>query len=214
MTKSNRAAPADGPTRQRILGAAFQAFAEDGYDRTSTLDIASRAKVSKRDIYANFGSKHEVLVACIRSRAERMRLLPDLPAPRNLEMLASTLTGFGTNLVREISQPPVIAAFRLGIAEATRAPEIAATLDSVGRDGARRALAALLACAQSAGLLGPGDAMAMAMQYFGLLWEGLLISLLLGVAAAPGAAAAALRARRATAAFLRLHADPAPAGQA
>ena len=55
---------------ERILGAAFQAFTEGGYAGTSTLDIATRAKVSKRDLDANFASKHAVLVACIQSHAE------------------------------------------------------------------------------------------------------------------------------------------------
>src|SRR5437868_6483690 len=66
------------PLHKRILRAAFEAFTEEGYAGTSTLDIATRARVSKRDLYANFGSKHEVLVACIKSRADRMRLLPGL----------------------------------------------------------------------------------------------------------------------------------------
>ena len=194
---------------ERILGAAFKAFCEEGYAGTSTLDIATRAKVSKRDLYANFGSKHAVLVACIKDRAERMRLLPDLPAPRNRQMLASTLTAFATNLVRETSHPTVIAAFRLAIAEAARSPEIAQTLDSAGRDGARRTLAELLASAQSRGLLGPGEPTEMAMQYFGLLWEGLLVGLLLGVAPVPAPAEAELRASKATSAFLQLHPEPA-----
>ena len=67
--------------RERIRSAAFQAFAEDGYAGTSMLDIATRAKVSKRDLYANFASKHAMLVACIKSRAERIRLAADLPTP-------------------------------------------------------------------------------------------------------------------------------------
>ena len=124
------AAP-DNQMRERILGAAFKAFTEDGYAATSTLDIATRAKVSKRDLYASFGSKHAMLVACIKSRADRMRLAPDLPAPRTRQILSSTLTTFATNLVRETSHPTVIAVFRLAIAEATRSPEIAKTLDSV-----------------------------------------------------------------------------------
>src|ERR1700745_3521349 len=83
---------AEIPVNERILGAAFSAFTEDGYAATSTLDLATRAKVSKRDLYANFGSKQAVLVACLRSRADRMRLPPDLPTPRNRQMLALTLT--------------------------------------------------------------------------------------------------------------------------
>ena len=194
----------------RILGAAFEAFAEEGYAGTSTLDIATRAKISKRDLYANFGSKHEVLVACIKSRADRMRLSPDLPTPGSRQMLASTLTAFATNLVLEVSHPSVTATFRLAIAEATRSPEIAQALDSAGRDATRRALAELLANAQSAGLIGPGDPTEMAMQYLGLLWEGLMVGLLLGVEPPPEPAEAERRAAKATAAFMRLYPDPAP----
>jgi len=194
---------------ERILRAAFQAFTEDGYADTSTREIARRAKISKRDLYANFGSKHAVLVACIKIRAERMRLLPDLPIPQNRRMLAATLTGFATNLVREVTDPAVIAAFRLAIAEATRSPEIAQTLDVTGRGATRAALAELLKNAQSAGLIGPGEPNEMAWQYLGLLWEGLIVSLLLGVDATPEPAEAERRATKATAAFLQLHPEPA-----
>jgi AcrR family transcriptional regulator len=205
------AAGPENPVSERILGAAFQAFTEEGYAGTSTLDIATRAKVSKRDLYANFASKHAVLAACIKSRADRMRLPPNLPPPRSREMLASTLTGFATNLVREISDPSVIATFRLAIAEATRSPEIAEALDAAGRDATRRALAELLASAQSSGLVGPGEPAEMAMQYLGLLWEGLMVGLLLGVAAPPEPVEAERRAAKATAAFMQLHPDPAAA---
>jgi AcrR family transcriptional regulator len=200
---------ADNPPHQRILGAAFKAFTEAGYAATSTLDIATGARVSKRDLYANFGSKQAILVACIKSRVDRMRLAQDLPSPRSREMLAATLTAFATNLVRETSHPSVIAMFRLAVGEATRSPEIAQALDTAGRDATRAALAQLLASAQSAGLIGPGEPAAMAMQYFGLVWEGLMVGLLLGVAATPSPSEAEQRATRATAAFMRLHPDPA-----
>jgi AcrR family transcriptional regulator len=202
------AAP-DNQMRERILGAAFKAFTEDGYAATSTLDIATRAKVSKRDLYASFGSKHAMLVACIKSRADRMRLAPDLPAPRTRQILSSTLTTFATNLVRETSHPTVIAVFRLAIAEATRSPEIAKTLDSSGRAAARGTLAGLFASAQSTGLIGTGKPEEMARQFLGLLWEDLMVGLLLGVSATPAPAAAARRATKATEAFMQLHPDPA-----
>ncbi len=206
MKKSNPAPEAAGnPMHERILGAAFRAFSEDGYAGTSTLGIATRAKVSKRDLYANFGSKHAVLVACIKSRAERMGLSPDLPAPQSREMLAATLTGFATNLVREVSHPSVIATFRLAIAEATNSPEIAQALDSAGRDATRRAVAELLASAQSRGLIGPGEPAEMATQYLGLLWENLMVGLLLGVARAPDPSEAGRRATKATASFMQLY---------
>jgi AcrR family transcriptional regulator len=212
MKRSIHSVPAATAMHDRILGAAFEAFTGEGYAETSTLDIAKRAKVSKRDLYANFGSKHAVLVACIKRRTERMQLLPDLPAPRNRQMLAATLTAFATNLIRETTDASVIAAFRLAIAEASRSPEIAQTLDAAGRGRARDTLAQLLANAQSSGLLGPGDPVEMTAQYFGLLWEGLQVGLLLGVAPAPGPAEAELRAGNATTAFMRLHPDPAVNG--
>jgi AcrR family transcriptional regulator len=203
-------ATTENPMRDRILGAAFRAFMEEGYAGTSTLDIATRAKVSKRDLYANFGSKQEMLVACIKSRAERRWLRPDLPVPRTRQMLAATLNAFAAQLVHEGSDPAVIAMFRLAIAEATRSPEIAQALESAGRDATRAALAELLANAQAAGLIGAGEPVEMATQYLGLLWEGLLVGLLLGVAKRPGPAAAERRAAKATAAFMALHSDPAP----
>jgi len=202
-------AKAENPMHERILGAAFQAFAEDGYADTSTLDIARRAKISKRDLYTNFGSKHAVLVACIKSRADRMRLPPDLPTPRSRQMLASTLTAFATNWVREVSHPSVIATFRLAIAEATRSPEIAQALDTAGRDAIRGVLTQLLSTAQSTGLIGAGEPTRKAAQFLGLVWEDLMVGLLLGVAATPEPAEAERRASKATAAFMQLHPDPA-----
>ena len=203
---------AENPVQERILGAAFKAFTQDGYAGTSTLEIARRAKVSKRDLYANFSSKHAVLVACIMSRADRMRLPPDLPTPQSRQMLASTLTSFATKLLREVSNPSVIATFRLAIAEATRSPEIAQALDVSGRDAMRGALAELLATAQSNRLIGSGEPIEMATQYLGLLWEGLMVGLLLGVAATPEPAEAERRGAKATAAFMHLHPDPASNG--
>jgi AcrR family transcriptional regulator len=117
-------APApDDPMCGRIVAAAFKAFIQNGYAGTSTLEIATRAKVSKRDLYARFPGKQAILVACIANRAARMRLAPDLPAPRNRAMLASTLAAFGATVVREVCQPTVMAMFRLAICEAERSPD-------------------------------------------------------------------------------------------
>jgi AcrR family transcriptional regulator len=213
MKESVSPVPTTADTRmhERILGAAFKAFTEHGYADTSTLDIATRAKISKRDLYANFSSKHAMLVACIKARADRMRPAPELPAPRTRQMLASALIAFATNLVRETCHPTVIAMFRLAIAEATRSPEIARTLDSAGRAATRGALVNLLAGAQSNGLLAAGEPAEMARQFLGLIWQDLMVGLLLGVVATPAPAEAERRATRATDAFMRLHPDPVAA---
>jgi AcrR family transcriptional regulator len=198
-------AAVESPMSGRILRAAFKVFMENGYAAASTLEIASRAKVSKRDLYANFGSKQAVLVACIKSRTARMRLSRNLLIPSSRKMLAATLSAFATNLLGEVCHPTVIAMFRLAIAEATRSPEIAQTLETAGREATRRALADLLAHAQSAGLVGAGEPLQMASQYLALLWEGLMMSLLLGLAAPPKPDEIERLAARATTAFLQLH---------
>jgi AcrR family transcriptional regulator len=197
-------AEAQSPMRERILGAAFRAFMENGYAGTSTLEIATRAKVSKRDLYANFGSKRAILVACIASRATRMRLPPNLPPARDREMLAATLTAYGATLLREICEPVVIGMFRLAIAEAERSSEVALSLNEA-RSATREALLGVLAEAQQAGILADGEPPQMAERFFALLWGELLVARLLGVAPVPKPLEIDTRARTATELFLKLH---------
>jgi AcrR family transcriptional regulator len=196
----------DSELRQRILSAAFQTFMEHGYAGASTLDIARRARVSKRDLYAHFGSKQAMLAACIAARAERMRGPLHLPVPRDEAALANTLVSFGTTLLREASRPEVLAVQRLACTEAEHSPEVARTLDDLGRASTRKALAEMLTAAQSSGLLGPGNTGELADDFTAILWRGgLLMRLLLRVAAPPSAKECERRARAATVALLRLY---------
>jgi AcrR family transcriptional regulator len=193
--------------RQRILDAAFSAFMKGGYAETSTLEIASLAHVSKRALYALVGNKQEMLAACISERAKRLQVPADLPEPRDRESLARALTAFGTQLLREISDPTVIAVFRLAIAEAIAAPEIARTLDTVAGETTRAALKEIMTQAQTSRLLS-GQPAEMAERFAALLWGNLLVSLLLRVTAQPSPNEITRRARDATAAFLRLYPHP------
>src|SRR5262245_58003022 len=190
--------------RERILEAAFAAFMKSGYATTSTLEIATRARVSKRELYTLVGNKQEMLIACISERAKRLDMPADLPVVRDRETLAQVLASFGTKLVREISDPTVIAVFRLAIAEAVQAPEVARALNSIGRETSRAALRTIMARAQASGLLTGGPA-ELAEQFAGLLWGDFIVSLLLGVAERPKPREIARRARDAAAAFLQLH---------
>ena len=192
--------------RKRILAAAFKAFVDKGYAGTSTLEIATRAKVSKRDLYGTVGNKQAMLVAGITDRTARMQLRPELPVPRSRQELASILNAYAARLLTEVSHPSVIATFRVAIAEATRSPEIAQTLEGAGRSPSRSALTDLFARAQTARLIGAGNPSEMATQYLGLVWEDLMVSLLLGLALTPKADEIKRRAGRATSAFLQLHA--------
>jgi AcrR family transcriptional regulator len=182
-------------------------FIERGYAQTSTLEIATRARVSKRELYALVGNKQEMLVACISERAKRLRMPDDMPLVRNRKTLAQVLVSFGARLLREVSDPTVVAVFRLAIAEAERSPKVSRALDTIGRETSSAALREMLTRARSSELI-DGDPAEMAEQFAALLWGNLMVGLLLRVADAPNPNEIKRRARNATTAFLRLYPPP------
>jgi AcrR family transcriptional regulator len=206
--KRNPEGIAEPPVRDRILVAAFSAFTERGFTEASTLEIATRARASKRELYALFGNKQDMLIACIRERARRLELPVDLPELNDREALRTTLTAFGARLVREVSEPAVVAMFRLAIAEATRTPDIAQSLNDIAIAASRDALREIMRRVRSAGLLS-GEPAEMAAQFFGLLWGNLMLGLLLGTAERPSQREIDRRAEAASTAFLRAHPEPA-----
>ncbi|WP_210265837.1 TetR/AcrR family transcriptional regulator [Bradyrhizobium australiense] len=209
---SPKAKPREGETdeaavRKRILGAAFSAFIEGGYAQTSTLEIATRARVSKRELYSLFGNKEAMLVACITERAQRLKTPADLPELRDREILANVLTAFGTRLLTETTDPMVVAVLRLAISETVHAPKVAQALESTARRPTRASLRDIMANAKSACLC-DGDPAAMTEQFLGLLWGDLMTGLLLQVADRPSAGEIARRAREATTGFLSIYPKP------
>jgi AcrR family transcriptional regulator len=190
--------------RKRILGAALSAFTEGGYAQTSTLEIATRARVSKRELYSLFGNKEAMLVACITERAQRLKAPVELPELRDREILAQVLTAFGTRLLTEATDPAVVAMFRLAISETVHAPKVAQALESLARKPTRDSLRVIMASAKSAGLVS-GDPDTMTDRWLGLLSGDLMTSLLLQTANRPTASEIARRADDATKAFLQLY---------
>jgi AcrR family transcriptional regulator len=200
-------AESEGSARARVLKAAFAEFRQRGFSGASTLDIATRAKMSKRDLYALFDSKHAMLTACIKERAGRMRQPLELapPVPDSRDAVVRTLGDLGRSILRGACHPDVLAVYRLAIAESDRAPEVARALDRNGRAANHAALGAWLARAQARGFIGAGDPAAMAARFIALLWEGLLVQLLLRVREDPSDEEIESRARAATEAFLKLY---------
>jgi len=196
------------PTRERVLSAAFATFRDRGFSRASTLEIATLAKVSKRELYTLFRDKQAMLVACIVARAERMRAPLQLPRPQSRDELEATLSALGASLLRGTCDPDVLAVYRLAVAESEAAPAIVRALDTAGRQTNRAAVVKMVAEAQARGILRAGDAAAMAEVFFGALWNDLLVRLLLRVTDAPSPQEAKRRARAAAALFLAVHAAP------
>ena len=59
------AAPEENPTRQKILAAAVEAFAEQGYRGAVTRAIAARAGVAEKTLFAHYGSKAALFAAAM-----------------------------------------------------------------------------------------------------------------------------------------------------
>lgn len=59
-------------TRERLLRAAADVFAERGYDGTRVADIAAAAGVSNGAMYAHFTSKAELLTGALRAHGRRL----------------------------------------------------------------------------------------------------------------------------------------------
>jgi AcrR family transcriptional regulator len=199
-----KAAAPDTPLKERILHAAFGAFIEKGYEGTSTLEIATRAKVSKRELYALFRTKQEMFAAGVAARARRMHGPLDLPLAHDVGAFERTLADFGTTFLREACSAQVIGVWRLAAVEAVRSPELARIIDVSGREPNVRALVDFLTQAQSSGIVG-GDPDQMCRQFFALLSGDLLLRLILRVAEPPGETEIERRAQAATRALITLY---------
>ncbi|MYW70234.1 TetR family transcriptional regulator [Streptomyces sp. SID8379] len=122
-----------GATRERILNAAREEFAERGYEKTSVRGIAKAAGVDSALVHHYFGTKEQVFAAAI-----EVAFAPALEAPAAVE--DGPLDGVGERLTR----------FIFGIWEnpVTRAPLLAIVRSAVNNEAAaavfRRLIAAQL----------------------------------------------------------------------
>jgi AcrR family transcriptional regulator len=136
--------------RESIMDAARAVFAERGYERASTAEIAARAGCSEPLLYRHFASKQALFVALLRdpsSRvAERVRAAAEAGAdPRD------ALRG----LARGMAENPVVAqqfSIRAMAASQAHDPEIGAALRD-GLDAVRGAVADVLALGQRRGVV-------------------------------------------------------------
>lgn len=137
-------------TRERLLQAAAEVFAERGYDGTRVADIAAAAGVSNGALYAHFASKAELLVAALHTHGRR--LLTEMLAADPDRPVTDVLLHIGQGLLepRDATGSLIIEA----LVAARRDQDVASPMrDYVGE----RAdwLAGLIELAQAAGGLDP-----------------------------------------------------------
>jgi AcrR family transcriptional regulator len=137
-------------TRERLLLAAADVFAQRGYDGTRVADIAAAAGVSNSALYAHFKSKAELLVAALRTHGRRV--LADLLAADPGRPITDVLLEVGQQLPRrgDARGYLVVAA----LVAARRDEDVARPMRTYAAEQAGW-LAGLVRAAQSAGELDP-----------------------------------------------------------
>ncbi|HEV7931019.1 MAG TPA: TetR family transcriptional regulator [Actinomadura sp.] len=104
--------PGPTETREAILGAARELFAEKGYDRASIRAIAGRADVNPALVHHFFGTKEQVFIEAMRLPFNPAELLPRiLDAPR--DRLGESLIRVFLEIWREPERrAPIVALLR------------------------------------------------------------------------------------------------------
>jgi AcrR family transcriptional regulator len=75
---NKRTRPTRAQTRARLLQAASDVFAKQGYDRASLDDVAAAAGLTKGAVYSSFASKDDLFYALMRERiGERLALVAE-----------------------------------------------------------------------------------------------------------------------------------------
>lgn len=110
-----------GQLREHILWVAKSVFLELGFERASMDEVASRARTSKRSLYAHFESKEKLFLAVIELVRElfleRIKT-PDAHSPKP----AQALTLFCGHYLETLRYLPSVRMMRMILAETDRFP--------------------------------------------------------------------------------------------
>jgi AcrR family transcriptional regulator len=190
--------------KETILTAAGQVFLEQGFEGATTLEIANRAKTSKRELYALFGTKQDLLAVLIRTVSQRMQTPLDLRAAETRSAFFDILQSFAEKFLAELLHPTRIGLYRLAIAEAQRLNAVARELDASGRAPVIAAVRKLFQQGAERGYIEHADISLTLRVFFGVLVGDLQIQLLLGLGTQPTAKTVRERAAIAVLAVRRL----------
>jgi AcrR family transcriptional regulator len=184
------ASPADAGAKARewelptkrgaILRAAAKLFFEKGYEATTTRDIATLARTSKRTVYAEFPAKETILRALIGGSTAEITETIDLELPATREELLATLRVFGGHFLRIVLDHRRLSMTRLAIAESLRSPEIGKEIEALGRNKVSASVERVLRHAAAQGLIDGRDIGLVMSAYFYVLLGNLQIGILLG----------------------------------
>ncbi len=174
------------PTKRgEILRAAAKLFFEKGYEATTTRDIATLAKTSKRTVYAEFPSKDMILRALISGSTAEITEVIDLELPKTREALLATLREFGGHFLQLVLDQRRMSMTRLAIAESLRSPAIGQEIETLGRQKLAASVERVLRHAAAEGLVQGRDIELLMNAYFYVLLGNLQMGILLGTEPLP-----------------------------
>jgi AcrR family transcriptional regulator len=161
--------PAGKPDHMsRILDAASALFLELGFERTSTADIASRAKISKREMYTHFDDKRAILSAVITKLQKDLSSQMDVVWSTSGD-LRTVLLHAGTTIFDFIISEKFRNVFRIVAAESFHDPATAKTFYLLGPSAGRKQTAKYLERQMKAGALRKADALQAADDFLDLV---------------------------------------------
>ena len=166
--------------------------------------IAARLGGSKGTLYNYFESKEDLFLACVSRHCEELQArLAELSAEEG--DFRETLTRIGQRYTEIVSSNDVVQKFRMIVAEAERAPDLARAFYANGPANAIAALAAFLARAMENGDLRGDDPARAAQHFLGLCNSTLWKARLCAVAPEPTKAEVRESAESAVAVFMAFY---------
>ena len=127
--------------RRRLIDAAEHVFLQMGYGAASVDEIARRAGMSKKTIYRVFEAKQDLFAAVIDGRRDELAGIIEGEGSDDARPPEEVLGGFLRRIARFVLAPRQAALYRLVVAEAQRAPELA---KAFCREGSTKACAPLM----------------------------------------------------------------------
>lgn len=144
--------PLDDPTRDRLLVAAAEVFAEKGYDRAGVQEIARRAGFTTGAIYGRFRGKADLLLAAIAAQSHDE--FEELFAERRFEgQAADIIATLGSHLVTDEFDNGQALLLEAMVA-ARREPELASMLNELMQERCEE-MTALIEEGKRAGSIDP-----------------------------------------------------------
>lgn len=155
--------------RQQIIDGALQVFASKGFEKATNKDIAAASGIGSPGlIYHYFKDKSDLFCQVVEQRLPLLQLLTHREEIMTKEP-RDALTLFGNAFLKVSENPTSIALFKLLLGEASRQPQVAEMVNTIGPSRSFAFLTRYLAKQMAAGVMKPMDPGAAARCFVGPL---------------------------------------------